>query len=106
MAERMSCITEIIRHIIKKYHKKNYAYYSKNASYHRKNSFMTVYIQIATHPKIHQIEKLRFDDISQYKFKLRFWFDLNLYRLIRVSGFGGFRGLDTFRGNCHIFLRM
>ena len=34
------------------------------------------------HPKIHHIEKLRFLGISRYKFKLRFWFNLNLYREI------------------------
>jgi len=37
-------------------------------------------------PKIHQIEKLRFLGISRYKFKLRVWLNLNLYRGIRVSG--------------------
>ena len=40
-------------------------------------------------PKNHQIEKLRFLGISRYKFKLRFWFNLSLYRGIWVSGFGG-----------------
>ena len=44
------------------------------------------------HPKNHQIEKVWFLGISRYKFKLRFWFNLNLYREIWVSGFGGFQG--------------
>jgi len=38
-------------------------------------------------PEIHQIEKLRFLDISRYTFKLRFLFSLNLYPGIWVSGF-------------------
>jgi len=33
--------------------------------------------------KIHQNEKPRFFGTSRYKFKLRFWFDLNLYRGMR-----------------------
>jgi len=52
-------------------------------------------------PKIDRIEKLRFLGISRYEFKLRFWFNLNLYRGIGVSGFDGFRGCSIFRGNCH-----
>jgi len=36
---------------------------------------------------IHQIEKLRFLGYSRYKFKLRFWLNLNLYRGIWVSGY-------------------
>jgi len=43
--------------------------------------------------KIPQIQKLRFLGISQYKFKLRLWFNLNLYREMWVSGYGGFRGV-------------
>ena len=42
-------------------------------------------------PKIHKIEKLRFLGISRYKFKLRFWFNLNLHREIWVSRIGGSR---------------
>jgi len=51
-------------------------------------------------PEINQIHKLRFLSISWYKFKPRFWFNLNLYQGIRVSGFGGFRGCSIFSGNC------
>jgi len=39
---------------------------------------MTVSTDSAT-PQNHQIQKLRFPDISRYKFKLRFWLNLNLY---------------------------
>ena len=42
-------------------------------------------------PTIHQIKNLKFLGVSWYKFKSRFWFDVNLYRGIWVSGFGGFR---------------
>ena len=41
-------------------------------------------------PKIHQNQKLRFLGISRCNLKLRFWFNLNMYRAIWVSGFGGF----------------
>jgi len=37
---------------------------------------------------------LRFLGISGYKFKLRFWFDLTVYR-------GGFQGCSNFSGICH-----
>jgi len=52
-------------------------------------------------PEIHQIDKLRFLGISQYKFKLRFWFNSNLYNQIWVSGFGGFQGCSILSGICH-----
>ena len=38
----------------------------------------------------------------RYKFKLRFWFNLNLYRGIWGSRFGGCRGSIIFSGNCHL----
>jgi len=50
-------------------------------------------------PKIRQIEKLTCLDISQYKFKLRFWFNLNLYRETWVFRSGGFRGVQYFQWN-------
>ena len=53
-------------------------------------------------PDIHQIEKLRFLGISRYKFKLRFWFDLNLYRGIWVSRFSELWECSIYSGNCHI----
>jgi len=37
-------------------------------------------------------KKLRFLGISRYKVKLRYWFNLNVYWGISVSGFGGFIG--------------
>jgi len=43
-------------------------------------------------PETHQIDELRSLGISWYKFKLRFWLNLNLYREIWGCGFGGFRG--------------
>jgi len=43
-------------------------------------------------PVILRIKKLTFLGISRYKIKLRFWFNLKLYREIWVSGSGGFRG--------------
>jgi len=52
-------------------------------------------------PEIHQIEKLRFLSISRYRFKLRFWFHLNLCRGMRVSRFGGLVGCSNFCGKCH-----
>ena len=45
-------------------------------------------------------EKLRFLSTSWYKFKLRFWFDLNLYREIWVSRSGGFWVFGIFGGIC------
>jgi len=51
-------------------------------------------------PEIHQIEKLKFLRISRYKFKMRFWFNLNLHWGIRAFRFGGFWG-SIFSGNCH-----
>jgi len=47
-----------------------------------------------------QIEKLRFLGILRFKFKLRFWFNLNLYREIRVFVFSGFRGCSIFNVIC------
>ena len=38
----------------------------------------------------------------RFKFKLRFWLNLNLYRGIWVSRFGGCRGSIMFSGNCLI----
>jgi len=38
---------------------------------------------------------LRFLGISRYEFKLRFWFNLKLYRGSWVSGFGGFGSVET-----------
>jgi len=52
---------------------------------------MTDSTENATPPKFHQIESSRFLSISRYKFTLRFWFDLNVYREIWISWFGGFR---------------
>jgi len=44
-----------------------------------------------------------FLSISRYRFRLRFWFNLALYRGIWVSGFGGFRGCSIFsRSQLHI----
>jgi len=51
-------------------------------------------------PEIHQIEKLRFPSILQYKFKLRFWFDLNLYWENWISGSGRFWRCSIFSGIC------
>jgi len=53
-------------------------------------------------PEIHQIEKLDFLGILRNKSKFRFWFNLKLYRGIRISRFGGFRGCSIFSGNCRI----
>jgi len=39
------------------------------------DTYITFYTEIATTPKIHHIENLRFLGISRYKFKLRFWFE-------------------------------
>ena len=52
-------------------------------------------------PKIHQIQRLRFLGISRYKITLRYWFNLNLYRGIWASRFGGFRGCSIFSAKCH-----
>jgi len=53
-------------------------------------------------PKVRQIEILRFLGISRCQFKLRFWFDLNLYQGIWVFEFGGFRRGRIFSGICHV----
>ena len=50
--------------------------------------------------KIHQIQKLRFLGISRYKFKFRFWYNLNLYRGIWGSGFGRLLGCSICSGYC------
>jgi len=39
--------------------------------------------------------------ISRYKFRLNFWFNLNLYQVSWVSGFGGFWGGSIFSGIYH-----
>ena len=49
---------------------------------------------------IHHIEKLKFLGILWYKFKVRFWFDLNVYRGIGVSRVRGFWGGSIFSGYC------
>jgi len=47
--------------------------------------------------------KSRNSDFSvRYIFKLRFWFNLNLYRRIWVFRFDGFWGWSNFSGICHI----
>jgi len=51
--------------------------------------------------EVDQIKKLRCLDISRYKFKLKSWWNLTLYRKIGVSQLGGFRGNGTFSGLCH-----
>jgi len=51
--------------------------------------------------EIRHFENLRFLGISRYKFKLRCWFNLNLYRGIWVSGFGGLGGCSICSGICH-----
>ena len=44
-------------------------------------------------PDIHQVHKLRFPGIMEYKFKLAIWINLNWYRGIWVSVFGGCWGV-------------
>ena len=51
--------------------------------------------------KIHQIQKLRFFVISWYKFELRFYFNLNLYWGIWVSGSVDFGGFSILSENYH-----
>ena len=55
-------------------------------------------------PEVKQIEKLRLLGISQYKFKLRFWLNLNSHREIWNSWFGGFQWCSIFSGNRHMNL--
>jgi len=52
-------------------------------------------------PETHQIKKLKFLGISRYEFTSTFWFNLNLYQGIWVSGFGGFRRCSNFSGICY-----
>jgi len=52
-------------------------------------------------PKINPIAELRFLCISWYKFKLKIWSYLNVYRGIWVARFGGFEKCSIFSGNCH-----
>jgi len=47
----------------------------------------------------HQIEKVRFPGVLRYKFKLRIWFNLNLYREIWVLWYGGCREVLHFQWN-------
>ena len=53
-----------------------------------------------------QIEKLWFLGIAWYKFQTRFWFNLNLYRGICVSGFGVCGRGSIFSGYCHTSARL
>jgi len=64
---------------------------------------MTVSTEIAPPPKPTKSRNPDFFGISRYKFNSRYWFNLNLYRGRRVSGFGGFRKCRLFSGNCHEF---
>ena len=57
----------------------------------------------ATSSAIHPIENPRFLGITRYKFKLTFWFNLNLYREIRISGSAGLRGGSISSGICHMW---
>ena len=52
--------------------------------------------------EIHQIKKFKFLGILLYKFEMRLWFNLNLYREIWDSGIGGFWGCSYFCGISHI----
>jgi len=61
-------------------------------SYHHHNEIM-----------LHQIETRRSLGISWYKFKLRFWFNLNLYRGIWGSGRGG--DYDWCASLVHLWMR-
>ena len=45
---------------------------------------------------LYQSQELKILGISRYKFKLRFWSNLNLYQGIWVTGFGGFWGCSIF----------
>ena len=55
-------------------------------------------------PQNPQNRETRFLGISRYKFELRSWFNLNLYREMWVCRFGGFRGCSIFSGNYHMRL--
>jgi len=63
---------------------------------------VTASTESATPPKSAKPRNSDFRSILRYKFKLRFWSDLNLYRGIWVSGLGGFRGCSIFSGKCHM----
>ena len=53
------------------------------------------------HPRNPPNQKLRFLGVSWYKFKERFWIDLNLYRGVCFSRFDGLRGCGILSGICH-----
>ena len=55
-------------------------------------------------PEIHRIGKAGFFCISSYRFKLRFWFDLNLYRGIWVSRICGVLGWSILNEICYTML--
>jgi len=55
------------------------------------------------HPRNPPNRETKFFGNSQCEFKLRFGFNLNLYRGIWVFGFGGFQGCSIFSANCHFF---
>jgi len=40
--------------------------------------------------------------LSRYKFRLKFWCNLNWYREIWFFRFGGFQGCSNFSGICHM----
>ena len=61
---------------------------------------MTRSTKNATFPKSTK-SKLKFLAVLRHKFRLRFWCNLDVYRGIGVSGFGGFRGCSIFSGNSH-----
>jgi len=57
-------------------------------------------------PEVRQLKTHSFLFISRYKFKLRFGFNLKLYRGIWGSRNGGFRGCSIFCETCHkMYLR-
>jgi len=66
---------------------------------------ITASTEIAATEKSTKSRNLRFLGISRYTFKLRFGFDLNLYRGIWVSGFSGFRACSILSGICHMTLK-
>ena len=66
---------------------------------------MTVPTQNAASPESTKSKSRNsnFLTISRYRFKLRFWFNLNLYRGIWVSRFWGFWGCSIFSRRCHVW---
>jgi len=67
------------------------------------NVCMTVFTENATSPKSTTLTNSEISWYLAVQIQIEIWFNLNLYRGIQVSGFGGFLWCTFFSGNCHVY---